>query len=99
MTAKLLFHEKRFVPHVKEDRVAVAEIKVWQIPASKDYPKGLKYSLFLVAESKVVIGFDNHKPKGPHIHFGDNEHPYTFEGVDKLVDDFWDMARKAGYEL
>lgn len=94
-----MFHEKRLVPHNKENRVAEAEIKVWQIPKAKEYPEGLKYSLFLVAESKVVIGFENHKPKGPHIHLGDNEHPYRFEGIDKLIDDFWDMARKAGYEI
>lgn len=31
---------------------------------------------------------DNHHPKGPHIHINDDELPYDFTGLDKLVNDF-----------
>lgn len=54
---------------------AVVEIKIWDVPKSKDYPSGRKFSLFLVAEGEVVVGFDNHKPKGPHLHLGNRELP------------------------
>ena len=31
---------------------------------------------------------DNHHPKGPHIHFDENELPYDFKGDDQLIEDF-----------
>ena len=35
-----------------------------------------------------VVGFDNERGKGDHKHFGDQEEPYTFVDVDRLIDDF-----------
>lgn len=31
---------------------------------------------------------DNHHPKGPHVHINDEEMPYEFHGLDRLVADF-----------
>lgn len=78
--------------------VAVAELKVWSVPRSKDYPQGRKCSLFLVVGGEVVVGIDNHKPKGPHLHLGDRELPYHYRDERSLLADFWDLARKAGFE-
>lgn len=36
----------------------------------------------------VILLYDNHWPKGPHIHWGDAERPYEFSGVEKLLKDF-----------
>lgn len=99
MKATLLFHEKRILENGISGDLAIAELKVWQIPKSKDYPAGRKFSLFLVASGKVLIGIDNHKPKGPHLHLGAEEVPYGYSTDDQLISDFWDMVRKAGFSL
>lgn len=98
MKAILLFHEKRILENAKTGDLAIAELKVWQIPKSPHYPAGRKFSLFLVAVGKVLIGIDNHKPKGPHLHFGSEEVAYDYTNDDQLLSDFWDMTRKAGFE-
>jgi hypothetical protein len=96
--AVALFSEKRLLLNRKTGDAAVAELKVWQVPVSRDYPEGRKFSLFLVVSGRTVIGIDNHKPKGPHFHLGDQELPYLYRGVEKLLADFWEMSMKAGYE-
>ena len=54
--------------------------------------------MFLVANGKVILGIDNHRPKGPHLHLGTEEMPYNYEGDGQLIADFWDLVRKAGFE-
>ena len=46
--ATLLYHSKALVLHRDTEEVAIAELKVWNVPVSKDYPEGRKFSLFLV---------------------------------------------------
>jgi hypothetical protein len=81
--------------------VAVAELKVWDVPSSPHYPEGLKYSMFLVAKEsgRVIVGFDNHKPKGPHLHHDGKELAYEFSDVEALLDDFWHWVKKEGFTL
>lgn len=67
------------------------------MPKSKTYKHGVKYSLFLVVHGEVIVGMDNHHPKGPHLHLGDQELPYSFHGIPGLLKDFWDFVRKAGF--
>ncbi len=99
MKAIALLKEKRVLLNTHDRRLAVAELKIWRINKSKDYPAGIKYSLFLVCDGTVIVGFDNHKPKGPHMHFGDQELPYDFKDERELIEDFWEFARKAGFEI
>ena len=96
MKATLLFHEKRIVENVKTGELAVVELKIWQLAIH--YPEGRKFSLFLVASGTVLIGIDNHKPKGPHLHLGKEEVPYVYVDDNVLLADFWDMTRKAGFK-
>lgn len=98
MKAEPLYRDKRILTHTVTGDVAIAEIKVWRIAKSRDYPSGLKFSLFLVCHGRVLIGMDNHKPKGPHLHLGTEEIPYNFSGPDQLLTDFWELVRTAGYE-
>jgi hypothetical protein len=98
MKAEPLLKEKRLLWNPQSQKFAVAELKIWKISKSKDYPAGIKYSLCVVCDGTVIIGFDNHKPKGPHLHLGENELPYDFRNEIKLMADFWDLARKAGFE-
>lgn len=99
MKATILFHEKRLLRNPRTGDAAVAELKVWSVPHSRDYSQGRKFSLFLVAGGDVVLGIDNHKPKGPHLHLGNRELPYLYRDDASLLRDFWDLARKAGFEL
>ena len=55
---------------------------------SKDKPHGIKYSLAFIVDGERIIGYDNAESKGDHKHYLDQESSYTFEGIDKLWDDF-----------
>lgn len=66
----------------------VVELKVWKVPKSEHFPEGVKYSFFAVRSGRVLVGYDNHRPKGHHRHFMGGEEPYSFEGFDKLRSDF-----------
>ena len=84
MRAILVRHEKIIVR-----RRYVVEISVHQVPKSERYRDGLKWGLICLdqATGKRVL-MDNHHPKGPHIHIDDDELPYSFRNLDRLVSDF-----------
>lgn len=98
MRARLVFHEKRLVWSRSLNSAGVAELKVWEVPKSKEYPDGRKFSLFLVAQGQVLVGIDNHKPKGPHLHLGHEELSFRYTNDEQLLQDFWALVRKAGFE-
>jgi hypothetical protein len=98
MKAILLFHEKRVLENEKTGELAIAELKIWQIPKTRYYPSGRKFSLFLVCGGKVLIGIDNHQPKGPHLHLGSEEVPYDYSTDNELLTDFWSFVGKAGFK-
>jgi len=83
MRASLIYHEKRFF----EDG-SFQEIKIWQVPKSKDRPHGLKYSFTYIVNDERVIGYDNYKHKTDHRHDRNEEYPYEYRGLDKLWQDF-----------
>lgn len=89
MKAKQLFYQKL----IQEDE-SIVEMKVWQVAKSNSYPLGVRYSLFWVKDGRVLLGYDNHAPKGPHRHKGDQETSYDFVSVEQLLTDFkTDMRR------
>ncbi|MBX7147821.1 hypothetical protein K1X76_01945 [bacterium] len=67
---------------------SITEMKVWKIPVSIQYPFGFRYSFFYVKNGKVLVGYDNHFPKGPHVHYGYEERQYAFKSIDELIKDF-----------
>ena len=101
MKAALLYHQKVTVTNSRNLQVAICELKVWEVPISKNYPDGVKYSLFLVSKETgtVLVGFDNHGPKGAHLHRDGKEAPYHFKGVDEVIDDFWKLVKEEGFNL
>jgi hypothetical protein len=68
-----------------------------RIPKSKDYPKGIKYRAWFSEHGETLFGFDNHKPKGPHLHIREIEIGYNYRGVDALMDDIKAMIEKEGF--
>jgi len=73
---------------VSQDGTGI-EMVVWRVPAPvAPSEHGYKYRLVYVVGGQRVIGFDNERGKGDHVHRGDLESPYTFVDVDRLIDDF-----------
>jgi len=83
--------------HKHEDRLAIFEFVIWQIPKSKGYPEGVKYRAWLSEGGKSLLGLDNHGPKGPHLHVRDVEVEYVYRGADALRADIIAMIRKEGF--
>ena len=68
---------------------ALLEVVIWKVP--KPVPPtdhGYKYSAVYVVDGVRVVGFDNERGKGDHCHLDGGEVPYTFTGVDQLIEDF-----------
>ncbi|HBI24459.1 MAG TPA: hypothetical protein DDX84_09735 [Nitrospiraceae bacterium] len=73
---------------------SIVEIKIWEVPASKDKPHGYKYSFVYVVNGKRIIGYDNAEGQGDHRHDGDKVETYDFKDIDKLFDDFYNDIRR-----
>lgn len=74
MKAVLRFHHK-----LKLQNRYTVELTIHEVPDSERYPDGVKYALICVDEqTKSRVLFDNHHPKGPHIHLDDVELGYEF---------------------
>ena len=89
MKAKLIFHRKNIEPNGN-----IIEMKMWNVPASKDRPEGVKYSLVYVKGGKRMVGYDNAEGKGHHRHYRNQEDLYPFRGVDVLIKDFYRDVEK-----
>ena len=68
----------------------IEEVKVWRVPVSERYPQGIRFRLVLVDRrtGDIALLYDNHWPKGPHVHAGGVEIRYRFKSVEQLVKDF-----------
>ena len=80
--------------HKDGRRLAIFEIIVWKFPVSRDYPDGIKYRAWLSEAGISLFGFDNHKPKGPHLHIREVEVGYIFRSLDSLHPDVVAMIEK-----
>jgi hypothetical protein len=69
---------------------ALVELVVWRVPEPVPPSEhSFKYRLVYVVAGQRVIGFDNERGKGDHLHRGASEFPYRFVSVDQLLDDFF----------
>ncbi|MEF8826782.1 MAG: DUF6516 family protein, partial [Halapricum sp.] len=70
------------------------EMVAWQVPASEDFPQGLKYSFqYMDADGDTLLRYDNspyHLDVGQHHrHTPDGEvKKLEFTGLSDLIDDF-----------
>lgn len=68
---------------------AILEVVIWKLPTPVPPTEhGDKYSAVYVVDGVRVVGFDNERGKGDHCHLDGIEAPYTFTGVDQLIEDF-----------
>lgn len=85
MTAELI-QQRRYA--LGDDRFA--DVSIWRLAAPlPPRTHGFKYRLALVGNGVCLLRYDNERGKGDHKHLGEQEVPYTFIGLDQLVDDFW----------
>jgi len=84
--ARLIFGRKQLL-----NSGLLVERKIWRVPKTAKYPLGLKYRLVLVEpnEHEVILLYDNHYPKGPHVHWEGKERDYNFQRVEVLLEDFF----------
>ena len=97
----LLHHQKFYIAHRSDrEKQALVELKVWQV-TDKRYPERIKYSLFCIEleSRKTIVGMDNHHPKGHHIHLNNEESVYFYITPEQLIEDFFILISKAGYNL
>lgn len=74
---------------------SLAEIVIWKLPQPEvERPHGYKYRLYYGKSGHRLVGYDNERGKGDHKHLGARESAYRFEGVDKLLADFWTEVDK-----
>jgi len=97
MGASIVLHLKVTLRHEGGRRHAIFEMVVWRVPKSKEYPEGMKYRAWLSESGTTIFGFDNHKPKGPHLHIREIEVGYLFRGFDDLLADIQAMIEKEGF--
>ena len=72
------------------------EIKVWRVPEPVlPGSHGLKYSLFYGRAGIRIVSYDNERGKGDHRHYKQQEQPYKFVSVEKLLADFKADVEKA----
>lgn len=93
MLSRLVFHEKRI-----EENGSIIEMKIWRVPSSDKHPEGVKYSLYCVKGTKVLVGYDNHHPKGHHRHYGEKQESYEFTTIENLINDFLEDYRRICHE-
>lgn len=62
---------------------------VWKVPRSVPPSEhGYKYRAVYVKDGVRIVGFDNERGKGDHMHLERRELPYLFISVEALVEDF-----------
>jgi hypothetical protein len=95
--ANKILHQKMILNHKDGFRMAIFEFVIFDVGKSIGYPQGLKYSAWLSEQGVTVFGFDNHSPKGPHLHIGEKEVGYVYRGLVELKKDVIEMIRTEGF--
>ena len=96
LKAKLIRRQK-----ITTSKKLLRDVTIWKLPQSERFPEGIKYRLALIelTEEKVLLLYDNHWPKGHHIHIQEQEAPYLFTSVSKLLRDFEKRSQEIEREL
>jgi len=70
---------------------------VWQVPTPvPPTTHGFKYRLVYIRDGVRVVGFDNERGKGDHMHLDGQEVPYTFTSLEQLPADFARELKQRG---
>lgn len=90
MEAELIQREKYPVSDT-----LIVELVVFRVPSPLRLSEHLyRYRLVLLENGKRVVGFDNERGKGDHMHIGQREEFYEFRSLAQLRKDFWMEVNK-----
>ena len=65
------------------------EMVVWQVPSPvPPSSHEFKYRLVYIEDGVRIVGFDNERGKGDHMHVGSEERSIAFLGIDHLLESF-----------
>lgn len=72
-----------------DEHGGVIEMVIWHVPEPvPPTTHGFKYRLVYLRNERRIVGFDNERGKGDHMHLGSQELPYSFSDLDTLIEDF-----------
>ncbi len=85
----------------QSDNGYLIEMRIMKVKIDKYFPEGIKYSLVVIDKKtkKRVLGFDNERGKGHHMHRFGRELTYEFVDEWKLIGDFYKEYEKLKGEL
>jgi len=90
--AILIDQSKRVLPDG-----SIIERMIWQVPTPvPPTTHGFKYRLVYIRDGMRVVGFDNERGKGDHMHLDGQEYPYAFQTVRQLIADFTREIKQRG---
>lgn len=78
---------------------------IWNVPKSKDFPLGVKYAFCYIHQGRRVLGYDNERKKGHHMHLIDLEtnkeiqKPIQVEDIEKLLQQFKEQVEEIRKKL
>ncbi len=77
------------------DDGAILDAVLWRLPEPvPGCSHSFKYRLFYGYPGRRVLGFDNERGKGDHLHLEGTEYPYRFTTPERLIDDFFAEVRR-----
>lgn len=84
MKAEPIAQEK----HIEEDG-SIIQIVIWRVPEPvPPTTHNFKYRMVYICDGIRVVGFDNERGKGDHMHLDGVEFPYEFTSLNQLLLDF-----------
>ena len=72
------------------------ELRVYEVPHSKDFQEGLKYSMSYVKKGQCILRYDNERGKGHHMHFMGKESEVSFRAIWELISEFRERVKELG---
>ncbi len=74
---------------------------LWKVPMSKEFPQGIKYSFCYIHQNKRILGYDNERSKGHHMHIIDFETNEEIEEHIKVddIEKLFEKFKQQVYEL
>jgi predicted alpha/beta superfamily hydrolase len=68
---------------------SITQMTIWKVPEPvPPSTHSYKYSLVYIVDGQRVIGYDNERGKGDHLHLDGKETPYAFTNIERLIEDF-----------
>lgn len=68
---------------------AIIQMIVWKVPTPvPPTTHGFKYRLVYIHNGQRIVGFDNERGKGDHMHLDGQELRYEFTSLTQLIEDF-----------